>query len=430
MSTFDLGILLALISAVTFVVFSLWSREVQHREGPWRYMVYISAGPALVGLATWLVPAWRPDLSWPLVRGVIYAAIPAMTGLFFLGLACRWGDISHVGPVMGSKALVVTVLAVVFGFEPVAPEFWGASAILLVALFLVSGKGDVLRRPWRIVSPALVFALLMCIFTSLADLISRQQMADHRLALWDFLSVAWVLRGALCTLVLLGVCAIRRLPVLPRRASTFLITTPVVVAHGVVIVGAFKLTNSAVLTNVLTSLRGMFSVVAVLLLARLSIGRREQLTRPVVVARVIGSLLICSGVWLGIAGREKIKPPPDEPPPQEPVRSHAAAGVLPIEPVSLSNGTPRPATALSRQAVTLGAMLRAFARDGDLAATSSGRHRVSPVSLPPSPVPFPLLPVLLRPSFPPGGRGRRPVPARRSVAAEATCPPASVRAGP
>jgi hypothetical protein len=140
---------------------------------------------------------------------------------------------------------------------------------------------------------------------------------------------------------------------LPRRASTFLITTPVVMAHGFVIVGAFKLTNSAVLINVLTSLRGVFSVVAVLLLARLGFGRRERLTRPVLVARVAGSLLICSGVWLGMAGRETVKTHPDDPAPQEEVQSNAAAGALSTGPVSPRRETPSSAPPPVRQPATL-----------------------------------------------------------------------------
>jgi drug/metabolite transporter (DMT)-like permease len=300
---FQLGTILGLVSAATFVVFGLWSREVQHREGPWRYMVYISVGPMLAGAAAWLVvPGLRPEFSWTLWRGVAMAAAPAMTGMFFMGLAVRHADVSHVGPVMGSKALVITVLAVVFGFEPVAPRLWAASGILLVALFLVSGNREVIRRPWRIVDRGLVLGMLMCVFASLADLISRRQMADHDLRFWDFLSAGWMVRGSLCLTVLLVACGVRRLPILPRRASTFSVTALVVMAHGVIIVAAFRLTDSAVLTNVLTSLRGVLSVVAVILLARWNIGRRERLTRGIVAARVVGSLLICGAVYLALVG--------------------------------------------------------------------------------------------------------------------------------
>lgn len=301
MTSYHLGIVLGLTSAVTFVVMSLWSREIQHREGPWRYLVYISVGPAVVGMVSWLVVP--PQFSWPLFRGVMMAAAPALVGMFFMGLAVRHGDISHVGPVMGSKALVITALAAGLGFEPVAPQFWVASGMLLVALLLVSGNREVIRRPWRVIERALVLGLLMCTFTSLADLISRREMAVHHLSFWEFLTVGWVIRGTFCSTILLVFCAVRRLPVLPRKASTFWITAPIVMAHGIAIVAAFKLTNSAVLTNILTSLRGVGSVAAVLLLAHWSIGRRETLTRPMIAARVVGSLLICAAVWVALAGR-------------------------------------------------------------------------------------------------------------------------------
>lgn len=307
MSDNQLGIVLGLLSSVSFVLFSLWGREVQHREGPWRYMVYISVGPAVAGMLTWLAPDLRPDFSWPLVRSVCYAAVPALLGLFFMGLACRWGDISHVGPVMGSKALMASILAVTLGFEPVVPAFWAASAMLVVALFLVSGNPDLLRRPWRIIERALVLGLLMCVFTSLSDLITRQQMDEYHIKTWDFLTVGWVVRGSFCLAVALVAALVGGKRIMPQHLSTLTITPLVVIAHGFVFVKALEYLHSAVLTNVLTSLRGMVAVVAVLLLARLGLSHREKLTGGMIAARVVGSLLICLAVWIGLQGRGEIK---------------------------------------------------------------------------------------------------------------------------
>ena len=301
MTEFHAGILFGLISAVTFVVLGLWSREIQHREGPWRFLFYVNAVPALMAVVWWLIHP--PDFSWPLLRAVLMAGVPAVTGLFFMGLAVRYADVSHVGPVMGSKALVATLLAVAFGFEPVGPELWAASGMLLVALFLASGNRQVLRRPWVVVDRGLVLGLLMCTFASLADLITRRQMHDHNLAIWDFVSMSWFVRGSVASVVLVAVCKARGLRVLPRRASTLWVTGPIVVAHGVAIVTAFRLLDSAVLANVLSSLRGVFSVLAVLLLGRWNIGRTEHLTRGMIAARVIGSLLIVAAVYLALSGR-------------------------------------------------------------------------------------------------------------------------------
>lgn len=305
MNEFHLGVVFGLLSAATFVLLSFWSRELQHREGPWRYMLYISTGPVVIALVSWLVVP--PQFSWPLVRAAALAATPAMSGLFFMGLAVRYGDMSHVAPIMGSKALVATVLAVTFGFEPVAPMLWVASGVLLVALFLLSGNREVIRRPWRVAEPALALALLMTVFASLSDLISRQQIDAHGLRVWDFLTVGWIIRGTFCALVLLVVCAVRRQRPRLGRPSTFLITAPVVALHGVVFVAALRFSHSAVLTNVLTSFRGVIAVVVVLLLARWNLGRKETLTRGMVAARVVGSLLICLAVWLGLQGTRDVR---------------------------------------------------------------------------------------------------------------------------
>ena len=63
---------------------------------------------------------------------------------------------------------------------------------------------------------------------------------------------------------------------------------------------AIQLTGSAVLTNVLASVRGLLSVVAVIVLARWGLVRKEPMTRPVVVARIVGSLLVCLAIYVGL----------------------------------------------------------------------------------------------------------------------------------
>lgn len=300
MTSDQLGILLGLSTALTFTALSLFSREVQHREGPWRFIALASIAPLAICLPAWLL--FPPDWSWELLRAVLIAAVPVSLGFFFMGLAVRYADVSHVGPIMGSKALLTTIMAAVFGFEPVRPEMWVAAGILVVALFLVAGNRQVLRRPWVIVDRGLVLAGLMCLFTGLNDLIAGQQMRTYDLRAWDFLSVSWLLRGSVSLVVLTAVCRARGLRILPQRASTFWGLAVTVVAHGLAFIGAIKLTDSAVLVNVLSSLRGLASVAAVVLLARWGLSRREVLSPGVVAARVVGSVLVCGAVALALLG--------------------------------------------------------------------------------------------------------------------------------
>lgn len=300
MSDQHIGIILAFVAAVTFVGQSFWLRELQAREGPWRYIFLINAAPAVLGLLSWIF--MPPDLSWELVRGSIYASIPGIIGMLSLGLAVHYGDISHVGPIIGGKALIVTALAATLGMEPTSPELWAASGLLLVALFLIAGNRDILLRPWLVVEPVLLLALGFCIAYGICDLITRKQMATYNLNFWDFLVMNWLIRSVITGLVVAVFCGIRRERMLPGRLSTFLWTIPALAVHGIAFNGSLKYTNSAVRTNVLVSVRGLLSVVAVLVLARWGLVRKEPMTRPVIVARLAGSVLICIAVYLGLRG--------------------------------------------------------------------------------------------------------------------------------
>ena len=298
MTGMHLGVALAFASAITFVGQNFWLRELQAREGIWRYAFLINAVPALGGALFWVV--WTPDFSRALFIGSLYAAVPAILGMLSLGLAVYRGDISHVGPVIGAKPLIVTALAAALGMETTTREFWAASGLLLIALFLVSGNREVLTRPWRVAEPTVLLAIGFCVFYGLCDIITRRQMADHGLDPMDFIIMNWMVRSGLTGAALAIRCYSRRERFLPARVSTVLWTLPATLLHGFAFTGSLKFTNSAILTNVLASVRGLLAVFAVVFLARLGLVRRERMTRSVLQARIVGSVLICIAVWLGL----------------------------------------------------------------------------------------------------------------------------------
>ena len=298
MSTYHIGVAFGISSAFTATAVILWSREIQHREGPWRYMVLVTLGPAILGLVSWV--AVSPDWSAELVNSALITSLPMLLGVFLLGLALRKGHASHVAPVMGAKVLIVTGLAALFGFEPVQTNFWLAAVLLFVALFLINGNPEIFRKPWQVLDVTLCTALVSCLSYSVADLLTRQRMAVYELGLWDFVTVSWVIRGTLMLTVYLIARAIRPFPLLPARPSTFWAGAPLYSLHGFVIIAAFKYTNSAIITNVLTNLRGVVSVFAVLILARFGMTRNETMSGPLFGIRLAGSLLVCIAVYIAL----------------------------------------------------------------------------------------------------------------------------------
>lgn len=298
MSGMPLGIAMAFASALTFVGQNFWLRELQTREGPWRYSFLVNAAPIMGGLLWWLF--FPPSLSWRLVIGSFYVSAPAIAGMLLLGLAVYYGDISHVGSVIGAKPLIVTALGAALGFETVTRDFWAASGLLLLALFLITGSREVLRRPWRLLEKNLLLAVGFCVSYGLSDLITRQQMADHGLDPFDFIIMNWIVRAGLTGGVVAAHCLRRRERFWPSRLSTVVWTLPATFLHGFAFTAALKFTNSAILTNVLVSIRGFLAVIAVAVLGRWGLVRREPMTRAVLFARIVGSLLVCLAVWLGL----------------------------------------------------------------------------------------------------------------------------------
>lgn len=323
MINLHLGIALAFTAAVTFVYQNFWLRDLQSREGPWRFIFIINFAPAIAGILSWIF--LKPDLSWEIWRGATYAAIPGLIGMLSLGLAVHYGDISHVGPVIGGKALIVTAMAAMLSIEQTTPELWIASALLLVALFLISGSRETILQPWKMLQPPLLLAVGFCVAYGACDLITRDQMATYNFNFWHFLVAGWIVRSIISAPLLLAFCARTRQRFMPKRFSTLLWTVPALALHGIAFNGSLKFTNSAVLTNVVVSVRGLLSVVAVIILARWGLVRKEPMTRPVVIARLAGSVLVCIAVLIGLW--PLMNQPPKKPAEPAPTASAAEAAL-------------------------------------------------------------------------------------------------------
>lgn len=92
-------------------------------------------------------------LSWefePVAWGQVYQ--PLLTGLFFFiahvftFAAIRMGDVSLQTPVMGTKAVFVAIIAVVFGLQEVSWALGAASVLAALAVALLGFSGGKARR--------------------------------------------------------------------------------------------------------------------------------------------------------------------------------------------------------------------------------------------------------------------------------------------
>ncbi len=311
MSNYHIGVILGLSTALTFTFLSMWARGMQRQEGPIRYVCYMSIIPGVVALLSWI--AFPPQMHWTLVKAALLLTPVQFLGSLTMGLALSKGDVSHVTPIFGSKPLIVTLIASSLALEPATPNLWLASIVVFVALFLLNGKREVILKPWLVLQPVVLLVIVSCACYGINDLVTKYYVNSAKIPVWDFLSINWVVRGLVMAGFLMVYTRKRRESMLPRRWPLAIIAAPVLVVHAVAFVMAMKLTESAIVVNILSSMRGLVSVLLIFGLGIFSMGNYERMTRPMIFSRLAGSLLVCLAIYLAL-GLNQPASSPETPP--------------------------------------------------------------------------------------------------------------------
>ena len=165
-----------------------------------------------------------------------------------------------------------------------------------------------------------------------------------RSGVWDFMSINWVVRGTVMLIFFYIHTRRRNESMLPSRWPLAIIAAPVLVCHALAFVLALKLTDSAIVVNILSSFRGLVSVLLIFGLGLIRMGNYERMTVPIVFGRLAGSLLVCLGIYLALGGMDDKGPADVEPPPAItlPV-AHPAAIITPVDQPAQPAATPAPA---------------------------------------------------------------------------------------
>lgn len=306
MTDYHLGILLGASTALTFTFQGLWSRSVQRIEGPVRYVCYASIVPALVSVISWIF--FPPIMHWPVIQAALILAPIQFLGTFAMGLAFSKGDVSMVTPIFGSKPLLVTLLGATLALEPATPSLWLASIVVFIALYLLNGKREVILRPWLVLQPVVLLVIAACTCFGISDFVTKHYVTAE-VRVWDFLTVSWTMRGMLLLVFLLFYSRRRKEAFFPQRWSLAMLAAPVIMLHGFAFAEAMRLTGSAILINILSSMRGLVSVLVIFGLGLLKMGSYERMSGGLVIGRLAGSLLVCLSIYLAIGG---MKPDADE----------------------------------------------------------------------------------------------------------------------
>ncbi len=281
---------LPLIAGAAYAASALWSkRATMEGGGLWRIIFLTNWGQALL-----LLPlAFLGNGSALGGEAVLKVAITSL--IFFIGqvvvfAGLRFGDVSVLTPVMGTKVLVVALMAVGFMHETLPPRWWLAAAIATLAAALLGGGavGD-RRRVWAGVAGGLGGAL------AFAGVDICFQLWGGTVGVWRFTSLVMLGMGGWSLLLLPFLEGPWwRLPVPARSAFipslAMALTQTTLMAYCVVVL------NGAAWANLLYSSRGVWSVVFVWALGSWFGNRESEIGPGVMTQRLLGSGLLLGAI--------------------------------------------------------------------------------------------------------------------------------------
>jgi drug/metabolite transporter (DMT)-like permease len=301
-----LHLFLPLVAAIIYVVAALFVKRASDLGADvWRTTRIVNYTSVLVAAPLWLLGGtiqsvslwWQPPL----------AAVLFFSGQVFSLLALNTGDVSVATPVLGLKILLVAVLSVVLGGEPVGARLWSAATLSTVAIALLNmdrGRRGSIRGPLppghARAGRTIVLAALGAASYACFDVLIQKWSP-----LWGtgrFIPLAMAF-GALYSIPL------RRLdrhaigtttsgaykPWLATGAVSFAV-------QGLMFMTSIAIYQQATSANILYSSRGLWSVVAVWTIGHWFTNREQHLGARVLAWRLVGAILLMAAIVMVMVG--------------------------------------------------------------------------------------------------------------------------------
>lgn len=289
---FHLSLLLPLACALLYVVAALAvKRAAAFGVGVWRTSFLSNWAIALMFVPVWL---WRGQ---PFPHLVDYWR-PATTAVLFFGgqgftfLALSRGDVSVTTPVMGTKVILVALFSSLLRVGVVPLQWWIAASLSTLAIALLHlGEGSRQRN----VGETVFWTFCSAASFSLSDVLLQKWLPHWGMG--NFLPPMFAFVGVLSfTYVPFFAAPLRALSpaawrwVAPGALLMALNNAGVVLS--LVIVG------SATVVNIVYSVRGLFSVLAVWSIGHWFASEEQHLAGAVLRLRFVGAVLMVAAIVL------------------------------------------------------------------------------------------------------------------------------------
>lgn len=267
----------------------LFKRSADWGVGVWRTTFVSNMGMGLVFSSLLsLGGEWQPSLWWqPLVGGLLF-----LSGQVFTFLALHHGDVSVATPVLGLKIVLVAFCSVLLLPEPVPLKWWIAAVLSTLAIVLLS-RGD--ARPKHAVGRTVLAAALAAASFAMADVLVQKWAPA-----WGVGRFLPLMFGAVAFLSL-GLVPFFSGPLhrVPRVAWKWLVAGSVLLAvQAGSMAFALGVFGDATAVNIVYSIRGLWSVIAVWLVGHWFANEEQRLAPAVLRSRLAGAGLMLAAVAL------------------------------------------------------------------------------------------------------------------------------------
>lgn len=259
----------------------LLKRAVDFRVGVWRTSFVSNVVAALVFLV--LLPMGG-EVLWGLMWQPALVALLFFAGQVLTFLALDRGDVSVVTPAMGVKTVCVAWFSTLLLGVTLPWQLWASAVVSFLAIALLNKQGKLTVQPglWLTLSYALAAAVAYALFDVLVQKWSPAWGAGR------FLPIMF----GFCALLSLGFVPLFKAPLsqIPRAAWPWLMGGAMCVAvQAISLITTMAVFGDATAVNVIYSARGLWSVVAVLLVGHWFHNQEQKLEKTVLKWRLMGA---------------------------------------------------------------------------------------------------------------------------------------------
>lgn len=214
---------------------------------------------------------------------------------FFLGqgltfLAIRIGDVSAQAPVMGTKALFVAIFSVALGAGPVPVIWWLGAILTATAIFLIS---YVPLQARRATLTAVALSILAAASFAVTDVVLQREAPAFGPAAFILIIMSSV---GILSLLLIPFFRGSLRSLSAKAWKWGLAGSSILALQSLGIAYTIAFHGHATAVNILYSSRGLWTVIAVIVAARLLSSLHSEACPAVMRRRIIGSLMMCIAI--------------------------------------------------------------------------------------------------------------------------------------